>query len=124
MIFFNESKNQDDFKIEPKVKQLDIDNAISQSPKTNSDIDNSILQSSAPILEGDKKIRKKFSLGVVIINFFAYMIIMIISLISLFIIFDTFKGPLISLFPNSEQSLFNFYETLKDIYLFIKDLIK
>ena len=122
--FFNENKNQDDFKIEQKVGQLDTDNGISQSPVPNSDIDNTNSQSSAPKLEDDKKIQKKFSLGKVIFNFFAYMIILIISLISLIIIFDTFKGPLISLFPNSEQFLFNFYESLKDIYLFIKDLIK
>jgi len=40
------------------------------------------------------------------------------------IILDTFEPLLLTIFPNLELILFNFYETLLDIYLFIKDLIK
>jgi predicted Zn finger-like uncharacterized protein len=68
--------------------------------------------------------KKNFSFGKAIFNFFSYIIIIIISLISLFIIFDTFQTPLINYFPNLEQFLYNFYESIKDISLFIKDLIK
>jgi len=48
---------------------------------------------------------------------------LIISLISIIIILDTFKYPLSKYLPNLELLLFNFYETLIDTYLFIKDLI-
>ena len=39
------------------------------------------------------------------------------------VIADTFKTPLYKIFPNIEIILFNLFETLKDIELFIKDLI-
>ena len=39
------------------------------------------------------------------------------------IILDTFKKPLSIILPNLEIILQNFYETLKDVFLFLKDLI-
>ena len=43
-------------------------------------------------------------------------------IIAIFILIDTFKSPLIDIFPKLENILFNLYETLKDIKLFIIDL--
>ena len=57
------------------------------------------------------------------IKFLSYIIVLIILFVGLIIILDTFKSPLYDLFPNLEFFLFSFYETLKDIELFIKDLI-
>ena len=54
--------------------------------------------------------------------FFSYLIVFIISLGALIIILDTLKTPLIKIFPGLELLLFNLYETLKDIKLFIIDL--
>ena len=56
-------------------------------------------------------------------NFLSYIIVAIISFISLIIILDTFKGPLANYLPNLEIFLYNFFETIKDIKLFIMDLI-
>ena len=53
---------------------------------------------------------------------FSYLIVFIISLSALIILLDTLKTPLISIFPGLEVLLFNLYETLKDIKLFIIDL--
>ena len=55
-------------------------------------------------------------------KFFSYLIVFIISLGALFILLDTLKTPLINIFPGLEVLLFNLYETLKDIKLFIIDL--
>ena len=55
-------------------------------------------------------------------KFFSYLIVSIISLVALVILLDTLKTPLINVFPGLEQVLFNLYETLKDIKLFIIDL--
>ncbi|MBD1132714.1 zinc-ribbon domain-containing protein [Pelagibacterales bacterium SAG-MED45] len=55
-------------------------------------------------------------------KFFSYLIVFLISLGALFILLDTLKTPLINVFPGLEQVLFNLYETLKDIKLFIIDL--
>ena len=53
----------------------------------------------------------------------AYLLVLIISFGALIIIIDTFKSPLYQSFPKLELVMYNFYETLKDISLFIKDLI-
>ncbi len=55
-------------------------------------------------------------------KFFSYLIVFIISLGALIILLDTLKTPLIIIFPGLEVLLFNLYETLKDIKLFIIDL--
>ena len=56
-------------------------------------------------------------------NFLSYTIVLIITFVAFLIIVDTFKTPLYSSFPNLENIIFNLYETLTDIKLFIKDLI-
>ena len=60
----------------------------------------------------------------VIGKIFSYTIIGIISFIALIIVLDTFKSPLKEIFPKLEYFLPSLYETLKDIELFIIDLIK
>ena len=55
-------------------------------------------------------------------NFFSYLIVVIISFIALIILVDTIKSPLINIFPGLEIVLFNLFETLKDVRLFITDL--
>ena len=56
-------------------------------------------------------------------KFFSYLIVFIISFVALVILLDTLKNPLIKLFPEIEIILFNLFETLQDIKLFIIDLI-
>ncbi|WP_440678237.1 zinc-ribbon domain-containing protein [Candidatus Pelagibacter sp. HIMB1611] len=54
---------------------------------------------------------------------FSYLIVLIISFVALIILVDTLKTPLINVFPRLEVILFNLFETLQDIKLFIIDLI-
>jgi predicted Zn finger-like uncharacterized protein len=54
-----------------------------------------------------------------IINIF---VVAIISFVALIIIVDTFKFPIGKIVPNIEFILYNLYESIKDISLFIKDL--
>ena len=56
-------------------------------------------------------------------KFISYLIVFIISFIALIILLDTLKTPLINVFPGLEIILFNLFETLQDIKLFIIDLI-
>ena len=56
-------------------------------------------------------------------KFFSYLILFIISFVALIILLDTLKTPLINVFPGLEIILFNLFETLQDIKLFIIDLI-
>ena len=55
-------------------------------------------------------------------KFFSYLIVIIISLMALIILLDTLKTPLVTIFPELEIILFNLFETLQDIKLFIIDL--
>ena len=67
--------------------------------------------------KNNKKDKKK-------INPFNLMLVFIITLIALIIFLDTFKHNLKSIFPSIGFLLDNLYESVKDIILFVKDLIK
>ncbi|MDC3042392.1 zinc-ribbon domain-containing protein [Candidatus Pelagibacter sp.] len=56
-------------------------------------------------------------------KFFSYLVVFIISFVALIILLDTLKTPLVNVFPGLEIILFNLFETLQDIKLFIIDLI-
>ena len=56
-------------------------------------------------------------------KFFSYLMVFIISFIALIILLDTLKTPLINVFPALEIILFNLFETLQDLKLFIIDLL-
>ena len=55
-------------------------------------------------------------------KFLSYIIVSIISFSVFVILIDTIKTPLIDIFPGLEILLFNLFETLQDIKLFIIDL--
>ena len=76
-----------------------------------------IYKKGSEIVEYKSKSNFSFS------NFLSYLTVLIISFIALIIVLDTFKSPLYKFFPNLEIILFNLFELLKDIKLFIKDLI-
>ena len=54
----------------------------------------------------------------------SYLLVLIITTISLIILLDTFKQPIKSFIPNIDFYLSSLYESLRDIYLFFKDLLK
>ena len=62
------------------------------------------------------KIKKKY-------NILGLIIVLIISFIALIIVLDTFQNPINKIIPNIEFILYNLYETINDLGLFIKDLI-
>ena len=109
------SDNFTDKKIEDE-----IDNKILESiNETNNesipnDIDDKIYEKQIPV---KNKIKKNTS-G----KFFSYLVVSIISFAALIILIDTLKVPLINVFPGLEIILFNLFEILKDIKLFIIDL--
>ena len=56
-------------------------------------------------------------------KFLSYFLLFLITFIALIIVLDTFKSPLSNIIPGLEIFLYNFFETLKDLYLFIKNLL-
>ena len=58
------------------------------------------------------------------VGFLSYLLVIIISFIGLIILIDTFKSSVNSFIPGIDFYLSSLYESLKDILLFFKDLIK
>ena len=112
----NEIKSKDDElsskviqKNKPKIKDIEKKRKLSINQKISSQ--------KSEIVKYEPK--SSFSFG----KFLSYILVIIISFIALILILDTFKIQLYNIFPRLEIFLFNLYETLKDIQLFIKDLI-
>ena len=101
--------------IEPNDKKLEVRKNLQKKiiepqikNKTSKEIPNKVKK-----LENENKGSK----------FFSYLMVFIISIVALIILLDTLKTPLINVFPGLEIVLFNLFETLQDIKLFIIDLI-
>ena len=92
----------------------ETENIIKEAEKSNVFIDYKAKKNNKTLLNKEKNF---------ISNFFSYLVVGIISFIALIIFLDTLKHPLTKIFPSLEIFLFNLYETLKDIELFIIDLI-
>ena len=57
------------------------------------------------------------------ISFLNVILVFIISIIALIVLLDTFENPITLVLPKTEFILESLYETLKDILLFIQDLL-
>ena len=115
------------------LESLPLEDNIVVEKDESSTIDDSndinIKENQTKIDQQDKKIatrsnaknkKTKKNLGS---KFFSYLAVLIISFIALIILLDTFKTPLYVVFPHLETILFNLFETLQDIKLFIIDLL-
>ena len=67
------------------------------------------------------KYKKKTDLS--LSRFFSYIVVFLISFVAIIILIDTFSKFLYEKFPNLEIMIFSLFETLKDVQLFIKDLV-
>jgi len=85
------------------------------------EIDDKINKTEDKIAEKQKPVKNKIKKNTSS-KFFSYLLVSIISFAALIILFDTLKVPLINIFPGLEILLFNLFEILKDIKLFIIDL--
>ena len=77
---------------------------------------------STNIKKGSELIKYKPKYNFTLGKFLSYMIVTIITFVAIIIVLDTFKNPLINIFPNLELILYNLFETLRDLILFAKDL--
>ena len=99
------------------VKEID---QVSTSKQKSKKIKKNIINENNEILKNQEIVSdEKKEIGLLSIT-----IVTIISLIALLIILDTFKIYIISFIPNIDFYLSSLYESLKDIFLFFKDLIK
>ena len=105
-------------KIEPVIETKDINLEFSKKLQKEKIVKPEIKKEISK--EIPKTVKKLENKGY---KSFSYLIVLIISFVALIILLDTLKTPLINVFPGLEIILFNLFETLKDIKLFIIDLI-
>ena len=108
------NKNEEIFSPELKSNNNEIENDINDTVIENHN--DKIVSSEQDDYIEKKKISNSS-------KYLKFLIVITISFIGLIIILDTFKSPLKVVFPQLENMLQNLYETLKDIFLFLKDLI-
>ncbi len=113
------NENIPENKKEPAIETNDKNQEFSKNLQKEKIIEPEIkIKTSKEILNKVKKLENENKGS----KFFSYLIVFIISIVALIILLDTLKTPLINVFPGLEIVLFNLFETLQDIKLFIIDL--
>ena len=119
VIQLNNEIESKDIEVKVENKEEKIEEKKKEFEKINTKVDNK----NENILEKQKNNNLSKNSSNNGIKFFSYLIVFIISFVALIILLDTLKNPLINVFPGLEIILFNLFETLQDIKLFIIDLI-
>ena len=102
---------------------INEEESISNSPKDEVEVDleeetkEKIEVNINESIQVNTKLKKQKNFKILNIFFVA-----IISFVAFIIIVDTFKYPIGKIIPNIEFILYNLYESIKDISLFIRDL--
>ena len=99
--------------IDSTKSSKNIKKSVKKIDKKKINVDKNILESNESILENKREV-----------GFFSYLLVIIISLVALLVIGDTFKPYLLTIVPNLDFYLSSLYESLIDIYLFFRDLLK
>ena len=110
----NENQNDTEVDISLINNQLDQNHDNQEEKK----IFNTNEKLISDTIEDKNKTKKTFGIS----KFLSYLLVSIISFIALIIVLDTFKSPLSNIMPGLEIFLYNSFETIKDLYLFIKNL--
>ena len=100
--------------VKKKIERISTKTKTNKIPKETEDI----------IIEAEKNNTKVENLKKNNLPILNLLLITLISFAALIIFLDTFKIQINNLIPGFEFLLENFYETLKDFYLFTIDLIK
>ena len=116
----NEEIVSKDIEIEGEYKKEKIEEKKKLPEKINAENNNEKKEKISEKQKNKASSKNKENKGS---KFFSYLIVFIISFGALIILVDTLKTPLINVFPGLELILFNLFETLQDIKLFIIDLI-
>ena len=111
-----EMKQDVDIKI---LEKTNISQIKKNAPKFFEDKNYSKLKDKKNYEITKYKPRKSFSFT----KLLSYLIVLLITFVALLVVIDTFSTYLYQLFPSLELVIFSLFEILKDIKLFIKDLV-
>ncbi len=114
----------------PTIEKLPDPQAKDKKPRFTNDINKNenLIKEKFPSKKKSKEIKElkknqdTSNKAITFSNILSYLIVGIISFIALIVILDTFKSPLSNYLPGLELLLYNLFETIKDINLFLKDL--
>ena len=109
-------------KEELEIKKFEPDSINIEIPEKSLIDDEEKIITKEPVNLSNSK--KNVDIKISNVNYFKLLLVIIITFISLILVLDTFKEPLKTIFPNIQIILNNLYQSLKDIKLFILDLIK
>ena len=112
-------KDKPDIPVIPD-EAVELNNEVFQDQEITDDSKNNKIKISKK--EKIKENEKKESINK--INFLNILAVTIISFVALILVIETFKFQISNLIPDIDFYLFSLYESLKDIYLFLKDLLK
>ena len=100
--------------------QFKLENEVTESVLIKEDfkIDQNLNKKTDKKIEKKLKISPSFTLSKIL----SYLLVIIISFVAAILLLETFKSQLIIFFPGLELILYNLFESIKDIVLFIKDL--
>ena len=104
---------KDDNKI---LKETFVEKTIEEEEITSTTVNEenlSEIDNEKPQIKKDKKT-----------NYLKIFIVIIITFVAIIIIIETFKHQISFIYPDIETLLNNLYESLRDINLFLRDLIK
>tara|TARA_Y100000741_G_scaffold284390_1_gene224109 strand:- start:265 stop:792 length:528 start_codon:yes stop_codon:yes gene_type:complete len=104
------------------IKNKDKDEIIENKVSLKTDKTEKKDEKFEKISEKEKTLATKKKKENISSKFFSYLVVFTISFAALIVLVDTLKTPLINIFPGLEMVLFNLFETLQDIKLFIIDL--
>ena len=97
-----------------KIKQINpLENIPGEVDKIITDAENAKSEDTVAIYKNTQNYN--------LLNLF---FLFIISFIAFIIVLDTFRFQINNILPGFDFLMLNFYESLKDIYLFFKDLIR
>ena len=109
------------FSLKEKTKKK-ID--IKTENEIPNDIERIIIDAETTDLDNNYELNSDAKKAIGKLSFFNLFLVILISFLALIIVFDTFKNPIDNVLPGFNFLLNNFYETLKDLFLFSKDLIR
>ena len=122
-----EEENSKILKLKEEIDSNDIETKVNKNNEEIAENKNTLTKTETELnnqkIEKQKETKISKNKGNTGNKFFSYLIVFIISFVALIILIDTLKNPLINVFPGLEIILFNLFETLQDIKLFIIDLI-
>ena len=110
----------EDSPVELKKREIDIeDKQQNYDNKKNIDDETTQISRNTNITQKDVVVNLEKPKK---ISFLNIILVFIITFVALLIIIDTFQSQLIRIIPEFELILYNFYETINDVTLFLKDL--